>query len=146
MKKLISLICLICFLMACQENQKCEEFYNTFLDLKFKSNYKNALGTIDKAIQCDFQNEDYRFEKVQLLILLNNYSEAKDELLKLGNINETFLTELPLYGALEFKDGNMEDGERKLKKNYLKLSEIKFTKDDFNLYYYKLLSQMLVVS
>jgi len=146
MKKLISLISLICFFTACQKKQKCEESYNTFLDLKFESNYESALLSINNAIKCDSKNEDYRFEKIQLLILLNNYSEAKNELLRLGNINEIFLTKLPLYGAVQFKEGNLEDGERSLKKVYLKLSEINFSEDDFNLYYYKLLSQIFVIS
>lgn len=137
---------LLIFFTSCQKREKCEEFYNDFLDLKFTSNYENAQLLLDKAIKCDFKNEDYRFEKVQLLILLNNYSEAQKELLKLGNINKVFLTELPLYGALQFKEGDLEDGKRSLEKVYLKLSKIDFTKDDFNLYYYKLLSQIFVIS
>ena len=47
---------------------------------------------------------------------------------------------------MQFKEGNLEDGERSLKKVYLKLSEINFSEDDFNLYYYKLLSQIFVIS
>jgi hypothetical protein len=141
--KQITLFFLITLLLSCNDSNNCEEYYNNYISLRFESKDEKATTLINKAINCDKKNEDFRFEKVKFLIDLNKYAEAKQALTDLGKINRSFKSELPLNGLLDLKIGGNK-GNDELRKVFDNLSKVKYDKNNFNLFYYKLLTQLYI--
>lgn len=89
------------FFLACNNDKKCEKFYNNYISFRMESKKVLAIESINKSIECDNSNENYRYEKINYLILLGKYKKAKKSLVELGKINSIYISELPLYGLLE---------------------------------------------
>ncbi len=138
------LILFIFILSACSNPKNCEKYYNDYVDLRVESKDKDAIIAIGKAIDCNQKNEDYLFEKVTYLIELNKISEAKNDMIILQNINNSFKKEFPLYGLLELKTGNKNKGNKELSRVFDNLSKLEYNENNFNLFYYKLLLQVYI--
>jgi hypothetical protein len=75
---------------------------------------------------------------------MSNLLEAKKSLSALGKINNSFVTELPLKAILELRSGDKLKGDKELREVFKNLSKIKYDKDNFNKFFYKLLTQIYV--
>ncbi len=136
MKKII-LFCLI--IASCKAPEDCDKFYNKYVNLQLESKDSESLVELDKAIKCNPNNEDYLFEKVRYFIKLDKFSDAKDALLNLGEINNIYVKQNPLRGLLEIKSGNTEIGKKELEQVFKNLSKLEFNKENFNDYFNYLL-------
>lgn len=83
--KLIYLLVITMSILGCNsksENQKsiersdCIIFYKKFKEEVIKGQKKNALIAIDKAINCDPNNESFKSNKLRFLIELSKYNDA----------------------------------------------------------------------
>ena len=142
MKQILTLLVFILF--ACNNSKNCEKYYNNYVDLRIQSKNNQAIIALNEAIQCDKKNEDYLFEKVNYLIELNDLLQAKNTLVDLQKVNDSFAKQLPLQGVLELKTGNEIDGHQQLIKVFDNLSKLKYDESNFNLFYYKLLVQLYI--
>ena len=142
MKQILTLLVFILF--ACNNSKNCEKYYNNYVDLRIQLKNNQAIIALNEAIQCDKINEDYLFEKVNYLIELNDLLQAKNTLVDLQKINDSFTEHFPLYGVLELKSGNEIGGHQQLTKVFENLSKLEYDESNFNLFYYKLLVQLYV--
>jgi hypothetical protein len=135
--KFYLLILLTLIIFSCKKDQDCEIIYKQYIELRMSSNDDKAFVELDKAINCDTANIDYRFEKINYLISMRQYNDAKTELQNLGKLDNSYVDKFPLLGLLKIKIGRKEEGILDLKKVHNNLS--KTENRDFNFNYYKLL-------
>jgi hypothetical protein len=110
MKQILTLVAFIFF--ACNNSKNCEKYYNDYVHLRIESKNNQAIIALNEAIQCDKINEDYLFEKVNYLIELNDLLKAKNTLMDLQKVNDSFAEQFPLQGILELKTGNEIGGHQ----------------------------------
>ena len=125
------------FLLSCSNKNNCNDIYQEYISFSMEAKDSLAFKRLDEAIKCDEKNENYRFEKVNYLLSIQNYKNAKKALKDLENINDIYLNDFPLLGILEIRLGNIDIGNLELKKVKNNLSKVKDKK--FNFFYYETL-------
>lgn len=105
------------FLFNCNSTRDCVGVYEKFVEYKFKGNDNLAIDYIDKAIDCDKDNSDYKYEKIKLLVENEKYIEAFDVAKSISIQPAGYL----IQGVLELKMN--KGGSVALKKAYELLQE-----------------------
>lgn len=109
--KSLSYVLILFLLSNCNAQSDCVELYNKYVNNDFEENSKKALEYLNRAIECDPDNSDYRFEKVRFYILNKNYDMA---LKSAKNLNDRALENL-MKGIILLKLDKKDEGIENLK-------------------------------
>lgn len=144
MKLLMSLLFL--FLLTCKSNHEtkvvkekpdCSTYNEKYVQYNMANKKDSALYYIDKAINCDPDDDFFKTEKIKLLIKYEDYSKANSFAKELANLNDPIYK--MLYGVLLLRQGKT-NAENLLKEAYGLLNEatINYNDENSNLHFYKI--------
>lgn len=104
-------------------NPECESLYNKYIEKAMNMEKDSAVIFLDKSIECDPKNIDYKYAKAQFLVQEKQYEQALSELdkIKIDNADPS----MRLYIAILKLKVNSPDSETVLKGIYDELQKMK---------------------
>lgn len=105
------------------DKPECEIIYNKYIEKVSKMENDSAIYFLDKSINCDPANNDYKFSKVQFFVDNQKYQEALNQLneIKIDSIDPS----LKLFSSVLKLKLNNDDADKDLREVYTKIAKIK---------------------